>query len=376
LNHLNKRLDNSRIFGVPDSLLKNLTAIIPNEKQVITPNEGSSIAMAAGYHMATGKTPLIYLQNSGIGNFVNPWLSLAHQDVYSIPMILLIGWRGEPDIHDEPQHIVQGRLSENILESIDLPYQVLPKDKESADAAIDIALKHVNQNQSPYAFLVSKGTFSSPDTDSMEMVEKEASNLPQRFEVLEELVPQLKEDDIIVSTTGFTSRELYQFRVNNKMPHDQDFYTVGSMGHTSAIASGLALGMSDSNIKKRVVCIDGDGSLLMHMGNMTSIAALKESNIVHILLNNGTHESVGNHNTNALDVNFAPIAESLGYDNSISVDEANWKSSLKESLGQINNTTGTSFVQINTETGVIDDLGRPKHKPVDAKSLFMAQIKK
>ena len=272
--------------GVPDSLLKNLCAYItdtvPPKDNIIAVNEGCAVGMASGYHIATGKIPVVYMQNSGLGNATNPLLSLADEDVYNIPMVLIIGWRGEPGVHDEPQHVKQGKVTCELLETMGIPYVVLSDEEEGCREQIAVCKEYLTKKGSPFAFVVRKNTFSEyklPPVDDGNAMSRE-----QAIEIIADSMG----DSLFVSTTGMASRELYEIRERKGQGHGSDFLTVGCMGHASQIALGIAL-----NTDRKVVCIDGDGAVLMHMGGMATIAVQKPGNYVHIMINNGVHDSVG-----------------------------------------------------------------------------------
>lgn len=274
--------------GVPDSLLRHFCSYIreniPPERNVTAVNEGCAVGLAAGYHMATGKVPLVYMQNSGLGNATNPLLSLADPEVYRIPMVLLIGWRGEPGVHDEPQHVKQGRITCPLLDTMEVPYSVIGGDPDGCAEAVERCRRHLAEHGSPYAFVVRRDSFSeyAPEpsaADGYAMTREDALNV---------IVPA-SGDSVLVSTTGLTSRELYEIRDARGEGHGRDFLTVGSMGHSSQIALGMALALPG----RRIVCIDGDGAVLMHMGGMATLAVRHPPNLVHIVINNGVHDSVG-----------------------------------------------------------------------------------
>ena len=271
--------------GVPDSLLKNLCAYITDnvsrENNIIAANEGGAVALAAGYYLATGKTGCVYMQNSGEGNAVNPLLSLMDAEVYRMPLLLVIGWRGEPGVHDEPQHVKQGKVTLSLLETMGIPYAVLD---ENWEGQVVEALRVIQETNGIYALIVRKGTFEEY------MLQRESlSSLPlSREEAIQIVVDKLKKDDIVVSTTGMISRELFEYREAKGQGHAHDFLTVGSMGHASQIALGIAL----QKPKRRVVVFDGDGAMLMHMGGMAIIGDYCPKNLVHIVFNNGAHDSV------------------------------------------------------------------------------------
>ena len=277
--------------GVPDSLLKNICSYITDntspKNHIIAANEGNALALGIGYHLASGKLPLIYMQNSGLGNIVNPLLSLADPDVYSVPMLLMIGWRGEPNVKDEPQHKKQGRVTLKMLKAMEVPYQVLSVDTsdEQAKEIIKKASKEALKNNTPYAIVVKKSSFSE-----YKLKKDETANLPLfREDAIKIIVDNLDDKDIVVSTTGVASRELFEYREELKQGHEKDFLTVGGMGHANQIALGIAM----QKPNRSVFCLDGDGAVLMHMGSMAINGNIKCDNFKHIVFNNGAHDSVG-----------------------------------------------------------------------------------
>jgi phosphonopyruvate decarboxylase len=337
--------------GVPDSLLKNICAFItantPAEKNIITANEGAAVALGTGYHLATNKIPLIYMQNSGIGNAVNPLMSLADKEVYSIPMILLIGWRGEPGVKDEPQHIKQGRVSPALLNSLEIPYQVLDENSDYSNV-IDEAVKTAQSASAPVAILVRKGTF---DSFSLKQENNEEAELT-REEALEQVLPFIPTDAVVVSTTGMLSRELFELREKYNQSHQTDFLTVGSMGHTSQIALGIALAKPD----KQVYCFDGDGSAIMHLGSYAVAGSLAPENLKIIVFNNGAHDSVGGQPTIGRTINFPGVAKAAGLKSFGTVQTI---TDINNVLPQIVKDKHTAFLEIKIKKGARKDLGRP-----------------
>jgi phosphonopyruvate decarboxylase len=275
--------------GVPDSLLKDMCAYITDktaeDKHIIAANEGNAIGIASGYYLATGKPGMVYMQNSGIGNAVNPLVSLADEAVYDIPILLLIGWRGEPDKKDEPQHVKQGEITLGLLEIMGIPYAILSVESDDFNPVLNTVTEHFARKKSPFAVVVKKGVFEKYTPGG----EKETNYEMSREDALKIVVKELDGSEIIVSTTGKTSRELFEFREEFNQSHKKDFLTVGSMGHASQIAFGIALAKPE----RRVICIDGDGAFLMHMGGIPIIADGAVENFKHIVINNGSHESVG-----------------------------------------------------------------------------------
>ncbi len=348
--------------GVPDSLLKSFCAYVDDhgedKKHIIAANEGNAVALASGYHLATGKVGAVYMQNSGLGNIINPLTSLTDPEVYKIPMLLIIGWRGEPGVKDEPQHIKQGKVTESQLDILGIPYFILDSTSNLTTLLENVFAK-IKDINSPVALLVRKNTFSP-----YKSVKKPVFNAEmKREEALRELLAQTGKRDVIVSTTGKTSRELFELRVERN-EKQQDFLTVGSMGHTSSIALGVAL----ASPEKRVICIDGDGSALMHFGALPIIASLKPKNLIHVLLNNSAHESVGGQPTVASRIDFQSIANAVGYNKYYLAEDM---TSLKTCFEDINKESGPILFEIRISTGSRDELGRPTSTPQENKFAFM-----
>ena len=350
--------------GVPDSLLKHLCAYlkdnVPDDRNIIAANEGCAVGLATGYHLATDKVPMVYMQNSGMGNATNPLLSLADPDVYNIPMVLVIGWRGEPGVHDEPQHVKQGKVTCTLLETMGIPYGVLPSDEEGCDRLFDTCRKHLVEKGSPFAIVVRKDTFSEYKPS------KKTEDYPYEMSREEaiETIATIEKGSIFVSTTGMASRELYEIRDRNGESHDSDFLTVGSMGHSSQIALGIALNRPE----RRVVCIDGDGAVIMHMGGMSTISTMAPGNMIHIMINNGVHDSVGGQPTTSRDIDIHGIAQSMGYKHVFTVET---KEELEKALEC---KEGPVFLQVMVRRGNRKDLGRPKSTPAENKNALMKNI--
>jgi phosphonopyruvate decarboxylase len=348
--------------GVPDSLLKNLcscvTASVDRNSHIITANEGNAVALAAGYHLATGKTGTVYMQNSGIGNAVNPLASLTDPEVYRIPVLLIIGWRGEPGVKDEPQHVKQGRISPALLDTMEIPYQILGPDSDYKEC-IAASIKSINEYGAPAAILVRKDTFSSYKSPA----EKKVNSDMTREQAVQVILELAEDDDLFVSTTGKTSRELFELR-KARGEAQRDFLTVGSMGHTSSIALGAALGAPG----RRVICLDGDGSVIMHMGAIPIIGDIKPANLMHIVLNNASHESVGGQPTVADSIDFKGLALACGYTGYASADSP---ASIKSAWTEAEKTGGPVLMEIHIKQGSRDDLGRPSGTPEQNKKSFM-----
>jgi len=360
------RTHNMEFFcGVPDSLLKDfcayVTDVTPKSNHVITANEGQAVALAAGYHMATGKAAVVYLQNSGLGNIVNPLMSLAVPGVYSIPMLLLVGWRGEPGKRDEPQHVVQGQATPGILASCGIPFQVLPDYYEGAEQALYTARKHMETTKSPYCLLVRRQNF----------LPYKLKNDPEKYPLnregaLQVIVDALHERDVVVGTTGMLSRELFEYRVAKGQGHEKDFLTVGSMGHASAIALGIA----KFRTKRQIFCLDGDGAALMHMGNMSTIGQEEPKNFKHVIINNGAHDSVGGQPSFGADEKFSfpDIAKACGYN---AVMTATEPEDITEKVKEMREMDGPVLLEVKCNKGGRKNLGRPTRTPQQNKKDFM-----
>lgn len=331
--------------GVPDSLLKSFCAYVTDhcgEEHVIAANEGGAVGLAVGHYLATGRTALVYMQNSGQGNAVNPLASLADPDVYSIPMVLLVGWRGEPGVKDEPQHVKQGKITLSLFETMGIPATVVPDAgwQEVVSAAVGQAVRESR----PVALIVRKGLF-----DEYKLLDKkpDVSDLP-RERAIEQILDRLPSDAVVVSTTGMISRELYETRLRRGEGHERDFLTVGSMGHALMIAVGIAKAQPN----RKVVCLDGDGASIMQMGNMAIAGQSGCGNLTHLVLNNAAHDSVGGQPTVGGLIDLTAVAEACGY-----------------------NTSGSpAFREVKVAKGARKDLGRPKERPQDNKKLFMETL--
>lgn len=355
--------------GVPDSLLKNICAYITDnsssENNIIAANEGGAVGLAAGYHLATGKIPVVYMQNSGEGNIVNPLMSLTDKEVYNIPLLLLIGWRGEPGTKDEPQHIKQGKVTLSLLEAMGIKHEILSQKENECSIQLERAKKYMEETNEAFALIVQKGTFC--DYKLQNDVETKLSL--SREKAIQIVASSIEEDAVIISTTGMISRELFEYRESVKQGHEKDFLTVGSMGHASQIALGIALQQK----KRKVYCFDGDGSSLMHMGSMAITASMDCKNYIHIVFNNGSHDSVGGQPTVGLKIDLCGVVKALGYKSVYSVDTI---VQLNEVLAKLKNFEGPVFLQICVKKGNRKDLGRPTTTPIQNKESFMKFLKK
>jgi phosphonopyruvate decarboxylase len=354
--------------GVPDSQLRALcdclmdTYGIDSKHHVIAANEGNCTALAAGYHLATGKIPVVYMQNSGEGNIINPVASLLNDKVYAIPMVFVIGWRGEPGIHDEPQHIYQGEVTLKLLENMDINYFVIGK--ETSDEEVESAMAEFRRyldSGKDVAFVIRKGAVSYDGK-----VEYRNENTMTREDIIRHIVAVSGEDPII-STTGKASRELFEIREANGQSNKYDFLTVGSMGHSSSIALGVAINKPD----KKVWCIDGDGAVLMHMGAMAVIGANAPKNLGHIVINNGAHETVGGMPTVASKIDLVGIAKACGYPYAVSIDGFEM---LDMELKLAKERNCLSFIEVKCSIGARENLGRPTTTAIENKENFIEYL--
>lgn len=355
--------------GVPDSQLKALcnylmhTYGIDPRHHMIGANEGNCTALAAGYHLATGKVPVVYMQNSGEGNIINPAASLLNDQVYAIPVIFVVGWRGEPGVHDEPQHIYQGKVTVRLLEDMDIRTCILGKEttEEELGETMKEFRKILAQGKS-VAFVIRKGALSY----------EEKVNYSNAYTMVrEEIIRHIAEvsgEDPVVSTTGKASRELFEIREERGQSHKYDFLTVGSMGHSSSIALGIAA----QKPKQKIWCVDGDGAVLMHMGSMAVLGASHPKNLIHVVINNGAHETVGGMPTAAGSVDLTQVAKACGYPYAVCVDSFEL---LDQELKAAKARNDLSFIEVKCSIGAREDLGRPTTTAIENKVRFMEYLK-
>jgi phosphonopyruvate decarboxylase len=347
--------------GVPDSLLKNFLACLEKNKKIkniICANEGAAISLTIGNYLATKKIGVTYLQNSGLGNAINPLISIADKDVYSIPLLMIIGWRGSPNSDDEPQHMAKGKITQSLLKNLNINYVIL-KNKESfseINKLINFSLKH----KMPVAVLIKKNILKSVNS---KIKTQEFSKSILRSKFIEELLNHISNKDKLISTTGYTSRELYKIRKDKKLKLGDDFYMIGGMGHSSSVSLGYSLAKKN----KKVFCLDGDGSLLMHMGSLATLTKYGKKNIKYILLNNNTHESVGGQPTNSANIDFKMFSESLGFSSYMKISSL---SNLKSDIKKFINKSGPNFLEVRIKSRSMNNLGRPK-KFIEIKNKFM-----
>lgn len=355
--------------GVPDSQLKALCDYLMDRygtdprHHVIAANEGNCAAIAAGYHLATGKVPVVYMQNSGEGNIINPLASLLNEKVYAVPVIFVVGWRGEPGVHDEPQHFFQGEVTLKLLEDMKVKSFVIGKDTTDEEVASAMASFRTELACGrDVAFVVRKGAL----TDAPKMVYHN-DNSVTREEIIRHIAAASGEDPI-VSTTGKASRELFEIREAWGQSHQYDFLTVGSMGHSSSIALGIAI----QKPEQRVWCIDGDGAVLMHMGTMAVIGSIKPDNLIHVVINNGSHESVGGQPTVARSIDLASVAKACGYPRAVCV---NTLADLDAVLETAKGANELFLIEVKCAIGARADLGRPTTTALDNKGNFMGYLR-
>lgn len=350
--------------GVPDSLLKNLCAYITDnadkKNNIIAANEGGAIGLAAGYHLATGGIPVVYMQNSGLGNTINPLLSLTDKEVYNMPVLLVIGWRGEPNVHDEPQHIKQGKVTIPLLDCMGIRNEIIADNENDLQKQIANAVNHMKTTNEVFALVVKKGTFDSYKLKN----NRQYDYALEREEAIQMVAASMDKKAVVVSTTGKISRELFEYRENSEHAHHRDFLTVGSMGHASQIALGIALNKPDRNI----YCFDGDGAVIMHMGSMGIVGEMAPKNFFHIVFNNGAHDSVGGQPTIGLNIDIPNIAACCGYKKVISVEK---REELQEILTSLAANEGPVLLEIKVKKGSRDNLGRPTTTPIENKTALM-----
>ena len=354
--------------GVPDSLLKNICAYITDhcdaEHNIIAANEGAAVGLAAGHYLATGQPACVYMQNSGEGNIINPLASLTDPEVYNIPVLLLIGWRGRPGVHDEPQHVKQGKVTTGLLNTMGVNFDVLSKEEDKAEKQIAKAIDALKKKD-VYALVIEKDTFEDYKLQNVEKNELTMS----REEAIQTVAAALGEKDCIVSTTGMISRELFEYRVAMNQGHERDFLTVGSMGHASQIALGIAMAKPD----RKVWCFDGDGAAIMHMGSMAIVANKAPKNYVHVVFNNGAHDSVGGQPTVGLKIDFPLVARAVGYSHTYSIST---KKDLLDVLNEIEKNNDLSLIEVRVKKGNRKDLGRPTTTPIQNKESLMRFLSK
>jgi phosphonopyruvate decarboxylase len=351
--------------GVPDSLLKHFLKFIQDHSKegehVITANEGLAIALAAGYYFRAGKLPVVYLQNSGLGNIINPLTSLADKEMYAVPVLLLIGWRGRPGTKDEPQHVKMGRITVPVLEALEVPYYILDAEETSSFKKIAEAIVIANKEKQPVALLVPEEIFEKyAGVDKMDIY------FLSREKVIKQIIDHLEGNETVICTTGKSGREFYEQNLIAGKKMSKYFLSVGAMGHAAHIALGIKIGSNE-----KVIVLDGDGALLMHMGALPTIAHHAKNNFIHVMINNGSHESVGGQPTEGFFADCCGIAKASGYKNTVCIAS---DKELQHWLVNGLSSEETQFVEIRTNTESRADLGRPAGTPVDWKNDFISSL--
>lgn len=351
-NLLKKLLKNKVDFftGVPDSILKNFSSYLekyPQKKHIIATSEGSAASIAIGHYLSTKKIPCVYMQNSGLSNAMNPLISIAGKTVYSIPLFLLIGWRGSPKKSDEPQHLAKGKITRNLLRLLKIDHCVLRKESDLKN--LNNLINKARKKQSIVACLIEKDTLISKN----KKINKKIHNSILRADFIKEFLELIPKKSKIISTTGYTSRELMEVRKLKKDNKSSDFYMVGGMGHSSSVALGYSL-----SSKRKTFCLDGDGSVLMHLGSLRTIGYLKATNLKHIILNNNSHESVGGQTTTASGIDFQKLSSSLGYKSYFKIKSYE---EIKTSLKKFIKARGPSLLEVKIKNGSLKNLSRPKN---------------
>lgn len=358
------------ITGVPDTLLNDLCLAIeerwPASRHVLAANEGNAITLAAGYHLATGTVPLIYMQNSGLGNAMNPLISLVDRAVYAIPMVLLVGWRGDPTSPDWPQHVRQGEVTPGILSDMDVPFRFLEPDDEMILNSIEWAVSTAKERSGPVALLARTGVFDLSEKSDFGV--EDGPYLVSREEAMASVLDIAPKNTIFVATTGRATRELYELREARRESHENDFLNVGAMGHTSSIAAGIAMAKPG----RTVICFDGDSAALMHMGCFAINASLKLPNFIHIILNNGAHESVGGQTSVGHRVDFTEIAAAAGYRTC-----RGWVSTqvdLQNSTVELLSKGGPALIDMRIRKGMRKDIPKLVMIPLELKTMLMEEL--
>jgi len=361
-----KKYDFTFFTGVPDSTYKSWMKFL-NKKNtdltnIIAVNECEATAICTGYHLSTGKIGVLYMQNDGFGKTVNPLTSLCNPEVYSIPILLMIGWRGKPGKKDAPQHDMMGRILTDLLDILKIPYEILSSDIKKVDSTLKKAKNYMNKNSKPFAIIVKKGIF-----EEMKSEKQNDTDLMTREDALKTIMKKLDGNEIIVSTTGKTSRELFEYRTEKKEGFEHDFYNIGAMGCAQSIALGIALQKKD----KKVFIFDGDGSVLMQMGSLATTGHYSPKNFYHIIFDNRAHDSTGGQPSSSDSVDFVKVALSCNYKFGKTVKN---KEELEKTLQNLKNKKGPALVVINVKKGARKELGRPTMVPIEHKKNFMKYL--
>ena len=360
VNELHKTLKNNNCdfySGVPDSVLKEFSnSLNKNKNHIIATNEGSAVSIGIGNYLSTKKIPCIYMQNSGLSNAINPIISIAHKKVYSIPLILIIGWRGSPNIKDEPQHEAKGKITQNILKLLNIDYIIL-RNKSDLNR-FNKKIKLAKKNKSIVACLIEKGILKKGTSQILQ----NDTYMFDKTIFLKELMLTLPKNTKVITSTGYNSREIMHLKKKYKSIKSKNFYMVGGMGHSMSVALGYSL--SSTN---KTICIDGDGSLLMHLGGIKTLANFAKNNLKYILLNNNAHDSVGGQVTYSKNINFQKFSKSLGFKKFYLIkDKLNMKKKIKEFISD----KELSFMEVKVSGCKIKNLPRPNDL-IEIKNQFM-----
>lgn len=361
LYNLFKQYNFNYFVGVPDSTFKDWMKFLNETNESLTHRraaiERDAMAWASGYYIATGKTGIVYMQNSGLGNIVNPLTSLTDPEVYNIPILFMIGWRGEPGAKDEPQHAKMGRITRELLDLLEIKNDFLPDNIEDAERVIKNASRYITQNNHPYALLIRQGMFAEYKSKQ----EKRELRGIKREEAICLIMDSLSGDEVIVSTTGKTSRELFEYRESKKQGHQKDFLMVGSMGCAAAFAAEIAL----QKPNKKVIVLDGDGAIIMSAGSLSTIGHYVPRNLCHIVFDNGSYESTGGQPTTSSTIDFVKLALANGY------QKAKVITNKENLIKEIKNQTGLQMLIVKVDQGSRKDLSRPTITPIRNKKDFM-----
>ncbi len=359
------------IAGVPDSIFKDFLTSINhtcNLQHIICNNEGEACSIACGFHLATNQIPIVYMQNSGLGNCINPLTSLLDPLVYSIPVLLLISWRAKPgEKADEAQHLRMGKITANLLELLDIPWMCASTDIEKMKSTLLIANNYFIKKKSAFAILFPSGTISASENENIKKKERGEYGNIVREDLLRIIHKNQKTNDIFIATTGKISREIFELREIEQVSHEKDFLTVGSMGCASAIALGIAL----QKPKHRIVLIDGDGACLMRMEHLATIGHYQPNNLLHIIIDNNAYESTGSQPTLSKSVKLEQVAKACGYQNAQVIKEID-----EFKTAYCSNLSGPSVIVVKSNTYSRLNLGRPTITPIENKEAFMKNLLK
>ena len=354
-----KKNDINFFTGIPDSILIELSRFLQNKnkrKHIRATSEGSAISIGIGHYLSTKQVPCIYMQNSGLSNALNPLISITSKKVYNIPLVLIIGWRGSPRVKDEPQHNVKGKITESILKLLNIKYTIVRSGNDLSQ--FNKIVKNAKKNNNIAACLIEQGTIKKI---------KKTYNKKNFYKLnkelfLKTLLETLEKNSKVISSTGYNSRELMYLRNKYKLINTKDFYMVGGMGHTASVALGYSL-----STKKKTICIDGDGSFLMHLGSIKTAGTFANNNFKYILLNNNSHDSVGGQNTYANNIDFEKLSKSLGFKKFYKIKN---NKNLKQNIKRFLKGNNLNFLEVKITNSKIKNLPRPNDL-IKIKNLFM-----